>query len=103
VISFTVTNTGKYTGDEVPQLYINDEVSSVVTYEKILCGFERIKLKPGETKQVEFIIYPDDITLLDKEMNEVAEAGLYNISIGSSSLDMRLENAFTMESTILYR
>jgi beta-glucosidase len=100
-LSFSITNTGKYIGDEIPQLYVNDEVSSVVTYERVLRGFERITLKPGETKQVEFIIRPKDLTLLDKDMNEIAEAGLYNFYIGSSSIDFKLKGVFKIESDIL--
>lgn len=51
-VTCKVTNTGKRAGDEVVQLYLRDVVSSLTTYEKNLVGFERLHLKPGETKEV---------------------------------------------------
>lgn len=50
-VSVNVTNTGKRRGDEVVQLYMRDDVSSVITYEKVLRGFERVSLEPGETRR----------------------------------------------------
>ena len=93
-VSFTVTNTGNYEGDEVPQLYINDEYSSVTTYEKILRGFERISLKAGEEKQVTFNIKPEHLALYNNHMELVTEPGKFNILIGSSSEDIRLKGEF---------
>ena len=88
-VTVDITNTGKYTGDEVVQLYFKDEVSSVTVYESQLRGFERITLNPGETKTVSFLIKPDDLKLLDKKMNWVVEPGIFEILIGSSSEDIR--------------
>lgn len=102
IVSFNITNNGKYKGDEVPQLYIQDEVSSIVTYEKVLRGFERIPLNPGETKTVEFIIKPKDLTLLNMDMYEVTEAGKFNVYVGSSSKDIRLQTQFYVEEDILF-
>lgn len=97
IISFDVTNTGQMAGDEVPQLYIQDEYSSVITYDWQLRGFERISLKPGETQKVQLVILPDHLTLLNREMEEVVEPGDFNIAIGRSSKDIRLKDAFTIE------
>ena len=96
-----MTNSGKHKGDAVTQLHIKDLISSIVTYEKELKGFERITLKPGESKEVEFIIHPKDLTFLDKEMKEIAEAGIFEVQIGSSSEDIRLKGKFRIDETIV--
>ncbi len=95
-VSVNITNTGKDKGDEVVQLYFRDEVSSVTVYESQLRGFERITLNPGETKTVKFIIKPDDLKLLDKNMKWVVEPGTFEILIGSSSEDIRLKKKFVI-------
>lgn len=96
-VSVDVTNTGKVKGDEVVQLYLKDKVSSVTTYEYDLRGFERITLAPGETKTVNFVIHPDDMALLDKNMNWTVEPGAFEVMIGSSSEDIRLKKEFVIE------
>lgn len=93
-ISFKVTNTGEREGDEVVQLYLEDVISSVTTYESQLRGFERVHLLPGETKTVELTLHPEDLHLLDKNMNWTVEPGLFNVKIGSSSTDIKLNGSF---------
>ena len=93
-VSFTVTNTGKTTGDDVPQLYINDELSSVTTYVKKLRGFTRITLNPGESKNITFKITPHDLGLYDREMKFTEEPGWFTAMIGSSSDDIQLKERF---------
>ncbi|WP_205618141.1 glycoside hydrolase family 3 N-terminal domain-containing protein [Neotamlana sedimentorum] len=93
-VSVKVKNTGKLAGDEVVQLYLKDKVSSVTTYESVLRGFERIHLKPNEEKIVEFTLIPDDLAILDKNMNWTVEPGMFKIMVGSSSVDIRLESDF---------
>lgn len=83
-------------GDEVVQLYLNDEVSSVTRYEKMLRGFERIHLKPGEEKQVNFVLKPQDLALFNRNMKLVVEPGKFNVYLGSSSEDIRLNDSFTL-------
>ncbi|UDQ96472.1 glycoside hydrolase family 3 C-terminal domain-containing protein [Lentisphaerota bacterium WC36G] len=95
-ISFDVTNTGKYDGDEIVQLYTRDVVSSVTTYEQNLRGFERLKLKKGEIKNVSFTIRPKDLQLLNEDMKWVVEPGQFNIMIGASSADIKLKGNFTV-------
>lgn len=85
-----VTNTGKRAGDEVVQLYVRDPVSSVIVYDSVLRGFERVPLQPGETRVVEFVLKPTDLSLLDHNMQRVVEPGEFEIMIGSSSEDIRL-------------
>lgn len=93
-VSVDIKNTGKRAGDEVVQLYINDEVSSVISYVKELRGFERISLNPGETKTVTFKLTPKELEMLDSNMKWVVEPGWFNVMVGSSSEDIRLDGRF---------
>ena len=92
----TVTNTGKYDGDEVVQLYIRDVVASVSQPVLALKGFQRIHLKKGETKQVSFTITPDMLSLLDKDLKRIVEPGDFRIMIGPSSLNIQLKQTLTV-------
>ena len=96
-VSFNIKNIGEREGDEVVQLYIKDYVSSVTTYESKLRGFDRIHLLPNETKTVKFVIHPDDLAILDKNMNWTVEPGMFKIMIGSSSVDIRLSEDFEIK------
>lgn len=95
LVSCQITNTGKMDGDEVAQLYIHDDVSSVTRYVKELRGFERIHLKVGETKTVTFKLTPQDLGMWTnpegKEKFEI-EPGTFTLMIGSSSEDIRLKD-----------
>ena len=90
VVHLKVRNTGNVEGDEVVQLYIHDEVASVVRPVTELRGFERIRLKPGEVKEVSFTVTPEALSLLDRDLKPVIEPGGFRIMIGSSSRDIRL-------------
>lgn len=96
-VSVDITNTGPRKGDEVVQLYLKDNISSVTTYEFDLRGFERISLKPGEKKTVRFTLHPDDLALLDKNMNWTVEPGAFTVMIGASSEDIKLKKEFVVE------
>ena len=93
-VSVDVTNTGSREGDEVVQLYTRELVTSVTTYEKNLRGFERIHLKPGETKTVSFTLSHDDLALWNRQMHFVVERGKFKVMIGSGSEDIRLIGQF---------
>ena len=93
-VSFDVRNTGAREGDEVLQLYTRDLVSSVTTYEKNLRGFERIHLKPGESRGVSFTLGPADLALWDRDMRFVVEPGAFKVMVGASSEDIRLTGGF---------
>ncbi|WP_193427117.1 fibronectin type III-like domain-contianing protein, partial [Hymenobacter lapidarius] len=93
-VAVDVANTGPVTGDEVVQLYLRDVLSSVVTYDSQLRGFERVALKPGEKKTIRFTLRPDDLALLDRSMNRVVEPGRFEVLIGSSSTDIRAKESF---------
>ena len=81
----TVTNTGKYDGAEVVQLYIRDLVGSITRPVKELKGFDKIFLKAGESKTVSFKITPELLRFYDYELNYVAEPGDFDIMIGGNS------------------
>lgn len=96
-VSFNVRNSGKLAGEEVVQLYIRDEISSVTTYEKNLRGFERLTLKPGESQTVQFVVEPDDLKLWNRKMEHVVESGRFKVMVGASSGDIRLKGDFTIQ------
>ena len=99
-VSVTVENTGDHDGDEVVQLYLRDEVSSVVTPVKQLRGFKRIHLAKGESKALSFQITPEDLAFYNVDMDFVAEAGSFEIQLGASSQDIRLTDTLTLTETI---
>ena len=97
-VSVDVKNTGQVSGDEVVQLYINDEVSSVIRFDEELRGFERITLAPGETKTVDFYLSPEELQMLDRDMKWVVEPGWFKVMVGSSSVDIRQQGRFEILS-----
>jgi len=93
-VSVDVTNTGQRTGDDVVELYLKQEYSSVTVYDYDLRGFERVPLAPGEKKTVHFTLHPDDLAILDKNMNWTVEPGKFMVMIGNSSEDLKLKQEF---------
>jgi beta-glucosidase len=84
-VSVDVSNTGSREGDEVPQLYVHQKIASVTRPVMQLEGFQRISLKPGEKKTVEFRITPDALSMLNIDMHKVVEPGVFDIMVGPSS------------------
>jgi len=87
--SVQVTNTGKLAGKETVQLYIRDIVGSVTRPVKELKGFQKIDLKPGETKTVSFAITPELLKFYNYDLQYDWESGDFDIMIGSSSVDLK--------------
>jgi beta-glucosidase len=87
-ISVDVTNSSAVRGDEVVQIYIREEVSSVTRPVKELRGFRRITLNPGETNTVEFVLGPDELSFLNRDMHRVVEPGVFTIMVGGNSVDL---------------
>jgi beta-glucosidase len=83
-----VKNVSTVPGQEVVQLYIRDEVSSVTRPVKELRGFQRISLAPGETKTVEFQLGPNELSFLNRDMKRVVEPGTFDIMAGGNSVDL---------------
>jgi beta-glucosidase len=85
-VSADITNTGKMAGHEVVQLYIRDLVGSVTRPVKELKGFERIYLKPGQTKTVTFDLSTSDLRFYDINMEYRVEPGDFNVWVGPNSV-----------------
>jgi beta-glucosidase len=85
----TVTNTGQYDGEEVVQLYIRDLIGSITRPVKELKGFQKIKLKAGESKKVTFTITVNDLKFYNSELKYIAEPGDFKIFIGGNSRDVK--------------
>ena len=95
-VSVEVTNTGDREGDEVVQMYVRDDFASVGRYLKLLKGFKRVTLKPGETKTVSFNLGFDELNVLNQDMKKVVEPGTFTISVGTSSLEKDLKKVILM-------
>ncbi|BAV08791.1 glycoside hydrolase family 3 N-terminal domain-containing protein [Filimonas lacunae] len=91
-VFFTIKNTGDMAGDEVVQLYIHDEIASIVRPVKELKGFQRILLQPGEQKEVHFTITPEMLTMYNADMQQVIEPGAFRVMIGGSSKTIQLRD-----------
>lgn len=92
-VSVDVTNSGECTGAEIVQLYVQDVGSSVERPLKELKRFKKIHLNPGETKQITFELGKKDLSFFDEKNNcWLAEIGIFNILVGSSSRDIRLQS-----------
>ncbi|MDP4207374.1 MAG: beta-glucosidase BglX [Bacteroidota bacterium] len=96
-VSFTLTNTGKYAGEEVAQLYLRDQVASVVRPVKELKDFQKLMLKPGESKIIHFTIDKQKLSFYNNKLEWVAEPGTFDLMIGSSSADIRLKDKFELQ------
>jgi len=94
-VSVDVTNSGSREGDEVPQLYIHQRVAEVVQPVMQLRGFQRITLKAGEKKTVEFTITPEMLSMLNIDMHRVVEPGVFDLMVGPSS-----DQTSTVELTV---
>ncbi|ANW95848.1 glycosyl hydrolase [Wenyingzhuangia fucanilytica] len=90
-VSVDVMNIGDVSGDEIVQMYVRDDFASVGRYHKMLKGFKRISLEPGETKTVSFELNSDNLSLYNKDMHKVVEPGSFTISVGASSLQKDLK------------
>lgn len=95
-VTVKITNTGKYVGEEVVQLYLRDKFGSVVRPIKELKGFEKIKLNVGETKTVKFVIDNQKLSFYNDKLEFKSEPGDFDLMIGASSEDIRLKERFEL-------
>lgn len=95
-VTARITNTGKFAGEEVVQLYLRDRVGSVVRPVKELKGFEKIKLNPGESKTVTFVIDNEKLSFYNSKLVFDSEPGEFDLMIGSSAEDIRLRSEFEL-------
>lgn len=96
-VSVDVKNIGSMAGSEVVQLYIRDKISTVVRPVKELKGFAKIHLNPDETKTVSFELGFNELKMLDRDLNWIVEPGEFQVMIGSSSEDIKLEGIITIK------
>ncbi|MEM2941155.1 MAG: glycoside hydrolase family 3 N-terminal domain-containing protein [Thermoproteota archaeon] len=95
-ICFKVKNAGEYAGDEVVQLYVKDIVASVSRPVMELKGFKRISLEAGETKEVEFTLFTEQLAFYDQYIRLIVEPGMFEVMVGRSSEDIRLRGEFNI-------
>ena len=94
-IEAVVRNTGGVEAEEVVQLYVRDLVGNVTRPVRELKGFQRIRLKPGESRRVSFVLDPEDLAFYGRDMSLITEPGDFHVWIGGSS-DAELQTAFTL-------
>ncbi len=95
-VTLTVKNTGDVSGDEIVQLYISDEYTSMVQPNIALQGFKRVSLEPGEAKTVTFTMPLGQLAFLDESMRWKIEKGSFLVKAGRSSADLPLEKRITV-------
>lgn len=94
-----VTNTGERDGDEVIQLYVRDDLSSMVRPVQELAGFARVHIQAGQTKTVRFAMRADQFAFLSVDMKWIVESGAMTVRVGASSADIRLTGSFEIQNT----
>jgi beta-glucosidase len=97
IISVDVKNSGESRGSEVVQLYVRDLLATVTSPVKELKGFKKVKLEPGETEHVEFILNHESLALYNRFMECVVEPGTFEVMVGSSSEDIRQTGRFEVK------
>jgi beta-glucosidase len=102
-VQVDVTNTGNVTGQEVVQLYVRDSAARVARPEKELKGFVKVALQPGETQTVTLHLDREALAYWDDAQHTwVAEAGEFEVLIGSSSQDIRARAPFHLSETVSF-
>ena len=99
-VSFTLTNTGGRDGEEVVQLYVRDDVSSVVLPDRQLRRFARVNVPRGESRRVQFTLRAADFSLVDGALQTVVEPGTFTLLIGASSSDIRLSGEVSLPGAL---
>jgi beta-glucosidase len=95
-VSVTITNTGKYDGEEIVQLYLHDVVGSVARPVEELKDFRKVKLAAGQSETIKFIIDLEKLSFYNQQLQWVAEPGKFDLLIGASSRDIRLKDSFEL-------
>ncbi|MFT3823880.1 MAG: glycoside hydrolase family 3 N-terminal domain-containing protein [Chitinophagaceae bacterium] len=96
-VTCKLTNTGKYAGTEMAQLYLYDKLASVVRPVKELKDFKKVTLKPGESTTVTFVINKDKLSFYNSKLQWVAEPGQFEVMIGGSSDNTPLKQGFELQ------
>lgn len=96
-VSCTITNSGKYAGEEVVQLYLRDKVAQPVRPVKELKDFKKIMLQHGESKTIQFTIDKEKLSFYNEKLQWITQPGEFDLMIGSSSSDIRLKSSFELQ------
>lgn len=96
-VSLQVTNSGKVAGEEIVQLYLRDKVGSIARPVKELKDFAKVKLAAGETKTITFTITEEKLAFYNANLEKKAEPGEFDVMIGASSRDIRLNDGFVLQ------
>ena len=99
-ITIEVRNAGEREGSEVVQLYCRDLVASVARPERILLGFARLSLAPGEARRITFTVHPSRLGFYDPQMHFVTEPGEFTFSVGASSADIRARKTSVLDGRV---
>jgi len=95
-VSLVVRNTGARAGDEVVQLYARDQVALVARPDRMLVGFARVSLEPGQAAAVRFTVHPSRLAFYDPQMRFVVEPGAFWFGAGASAADIRAEQVIEL-------
>jgi beta-glucosidase len=95
-VSLTVSNTGKYDGEEIVQLYLHDKVGSIIRPVKELKDFRKVALKAGESQNITFTIDKEKLSFFNRQLTWAAEPGDFDLMIGASSKDIRMSDSFEL-------
>ncbi|WP_299290320.1 beta-glucosidase BglX [uncultured Mucilaginibacter sp.] len=95
-VTMDLTNTGKYAGEEVVQLYLQDKFASIARPVKELKDFQKVMLKPGETKKLSFVIDKQKLSFFNQKLKWVAEPGEFKLMIGTASDNIKLKSNFEL-------
>ncbi|MES2447317.1 MAG: beta-glucosidase BglX [Bacteroidota bacterium] len=96
-ISFTLKNTGKFDGEEVVQLYLQDKFASITRPVKELKDFQKVMLKQGESKTINFVIDKEKLSFYNQKLEWAAEPGDFKLMIGTASDQIKLESEFVLK------
>ena len=97
-ISCTVTNVGQCSGSETVQLYVNDMVASVAQPPIALKAFKKVYIPEGESKEVTFDLYAENLSFYDVNLKPVVEPGDFKVMVGAASNDIRLNGMFQLDT-----
>lgn len=96
-VHFQVSNISNVDGEEVVQLYVRDEAGSTVRPLLELKRFEKVMVPAGESSKITFMLTAEDLQVLGQDMNWLVEPGSFQVLVGRSSRDIRLEGKFILE------
>ncbi|MBF1587173.1 MAG: fibronectin type III-like domain-contianing protein, partial [Prevotella sp.] len=99
-VSVDVTNTGRFDGEEIVQLYVADKVASMVRPVKELKGFQKLFIAKGQTRRVDFVLNVHDLGFYDNQMRYVIEPGTFEIMVGSDSETLQKRSVVWLGETL---